>query len=302
MKLGFIGLGRMGYPIATRLLQAGHELVVFDVRQEPMQMLRDKGASLARSPADVGSQAEIVFMSLPTPEAVKLVSIGKNGIYESTKCRILIDLSTTGPRVAKEIAIELSEKEIQYLDAPVSGGVSGAQSGLLTVMVSGPRDVFDRSKDILGQIGKTVYFVGGKVGQGQIMKLINNLLSSTALAITSEGMALGVKEGLDPKIMLDVLNAGSGRNSATVDKFPRSVITRTFNQGFPIGLMYKDLKLCLDESEAMGVPMWVGGAVRQLWGFLVSQNAANDDFSTIAKHIEKWSGVEIKSSSEMTEK
>ena len=185
------------------------------------------------------------------------------------------------------------QKGITAVDSPVSGGVGGAQKGTLAVMASCPRALFDSLKPVLEVLGK-VFYLGDKPGLGQSMKLANNLLSATALAITSEAMVMGVKAGLDPRVMLDVINAGSGRNSASQDKFPKAILPRTFDFGFTTELMYKDVKLFLQEAEAMGIPMWVASAVGQLWFLTYSQIGPQQDFTTIVQCIEKWAGVEVK--------
>ena len=261
--LGFIGLGNMGAPMAGRLLDAGYALTVFDTRADALRPFVAKGAQTASSPAALASAVDTVLVSLPTPDIVKQVVLGPDGLSSGTKLRTFVDLSTTGPRTAEEIAKELAAKGIAALDSPVSGGVGGAQKGTLAVMISGPKERFEALRPALEIIGK-VFYLGEKPGLGQMMKLANNLLSATALAITSEAMVLGVKAGLDPKVMLDVINAGSGRNSASQDKFPKAILPRTFDFGFANGLMYKDVKLCLEEASALGVPIWVASAVRQM--------------------------------------
>ena len=262
--VGFIGLGNMGAPMAGRLLDAGYQLTVFDARGAAMEPLVKRGAQSAASAAAVASAVETVLVSLPTPDIVRQVALGADGIATGTKVKTFIDLSTTGPRAAAQIAQGLAEKSIATVDSPVSGGVSGAQKGTLAVMVACAAERFEAVRPMLEVIGK-VFYLGDKPGMGQMMKLANNLLSATAMAITSEAMVLGVKAGLDPRTMLDVINAGSGRNTASQDKFPRAVVPRTFDFGFATGLMYKDVKLCLDEAAVLGVPMWVASAVRQLW-------------------------------------
>jgi len=291
--LGFIGLGNMGAPMAERLLDAGYRLTVFDTRASAMQPLVARGAQVAGSPAAVASTVETVLVSLPTPDVVRQVAVGTDGIVAGTRVKTFIDLSTTGPRAAQQIAKALEAQRITAVDAPVSGGVSGAQKGTLAVMVSCPRSRFEQIRPLLEVIGK-VFYLGDRPGLGQTMKLANNLLSATALAITSEAMVMGVKAGLDPRVMLDVINAGSGRNSASQDKFPRAVLSRSFDFGFANGLMYKDVKLCLEEAEALGVPMWVASAVRQLWFLACSQIGPEKDFTTIVQCIEQWAGVEVK--------
>ncbi len=294
--VGLVGVGKMGAPMAGRLLDAGYGLTVFDNREAAMRPLLARGATGADSPVAVASEVETVLVSLPTPEIVTEVALGPDGIHAGTKVKTFVDLSTTGPRAAQAIAEALAAKGITAVDSPVSGGVAGAENGSLAVMVSGPKQRFERLRPMLEVIGK-VFFVGDKPGLGQTMKLANNLLSATALAITAEAMVMGVKAGLDPRVMLDVINAGSGRNSATQDKFPRVVLPRTFDYGFTTGLMHKDVKLCLESAEAIGVPMWVANAVRQMWFVACSQIGPDKDFTTLVQVLEKSAGVEVKSPS-----
>jgi hypothetical protein len=291
--LGFIGLGKMGAPMAGRLIDAGYALTIFDTREAVLSPFVARGAKSATSPAAVASAVETVLVSLPTPDVVRQVALGRDGIAAGTKVRTFVDLSTTGPRAAQDIAAQLAQKGITAVDSPVSGGVGGAQKGTLAVMASCPRALFDSLKPVLEVFGK-VFYLGEKPGLGQSMKLANNLLSATALAITSEAMVMGVKAGLDPRVMLDVINAGSGRNSASQDKFPKAILPRTFDFGFTTELMYKDVKLFLQEAEAMGIPMWVASAVGQLWFLTYSQIGPQKDFTTIVQCIEKWAGVEVK--------
>lgn len=291
--LGFIGLGKMGAPMAGRLLDAGYALTIFDTREAALAPFVARGAKSAGSPAAVAAAVETVLVSLPTPDVVREVALGRDGIAAGTRVRTFVDLSTTGPRAAQEIAAQLAEKGITAVDSPVSGGVGGAQKGTLAVMASCPRALFESLKPVLEVLGK-VFYLGEKPGLGQSMKLANNLLSATALAITSEAMVMGVKAGLDPRVMLDVINAGSGRNSASQDKFPKAILPRTFDFGFTTELMYKDVKLFLQEAEAMGIPMWVASAVGQLWFLTYSQIGPQKDFTTIVQCIEKWAGVEVK--------
>jgi len=208
--LGFIGIGRMGGPMASRLLEAGYSLCVYDRQQDVAAELVARSARLARSPGEVASTAEIVLLSLPTPDVVKAVALGDNGIKAGNRVRTVIDLSTTGPGVATIVAKGLDERQIVLIDSPVSGGIAGAKAGTLAVMVSGPRDVYDaKVAPILKHFGK-LFYTGDKPGLAQTAKLVNNLLAAAALVISSEGMAMGVKAGLDPKVLLDIINVSSG--------------------------------------------------------------------------------------------
>ena len=291
--LGFVGVGRMGGPMASRLLDAGHSLVVFDTNPEVIKPLTARGAVNATSAEDVASKAEVVFISLPTPPIVQAVSLGDNGILKGSRVKTMIDLSTTGPSVAKVVASAAGERGVAWADSPVSGGVTGAQKGTLAVMVSCAKPTFDQIDPLLKTFGKTFY-VGDKPGLAQIAKLANNLLAAAALVVSSEAVAMGVKAGLDAKVLIDIINAGSGRNSATQDKFPRAILPRTFDFGFATGLSYKDVRLCLEESEALGVPMVAGAAVRQMLAITNAKFGPDSDFTCIAKVVEEWAGVEIK--------
>jgi 3-hydroxyisobutyrate dehydrogenase-like beta-hydroxyacid dehydrogenase len=293
MKIGFVGIGKMGGPMATRLLKAGYRLTVFDVDAAAIDALADLGAKYAANPREVADAAEIVLVSLPSPQILETVALGPDGIAKGNAVRILVDLSTTGARAAVEIATRLAERKIAMIDAPVSGGLKGAREGTLAVMVSGPQTAVAEARAVIENFGKT-FFLGEAQGAAQTMKLANNLINAASLAISSEAIVMGVKAGLDPKVMLDVINVSSGRNSATQDKFPKAVLPRTFDFGFATGLLFKDVRLCLDEAEASGVPMLVGSAVRQLLSMTNQLHGPDSDFTCIVKTVESWAHVEVR--------
>lgn len=290
---GFVGVGRMGTPMSTRLLDAGHKVCVYDTSREAVANLEAKGAVGAASPAEVADRADVVFLSLPTPDIVHAVTLGPKGVAEGGRAKRVVDFSTIGPRMAKIVAAAMAEKGIVYADGPVSGGLKGAREGTLAVMVSCPKAVFDELQPILTTFGK-VFHLGEGAGQAQTMKLANNLLAAAAIAVTSEAMVMGVKAGLDPKVMIDVINSGSGRNSASQDKFPKSVLPGTFDFGFATGLSYKDVRLCIDEAEGLGVPMVVGAAVREMLAVTNAVYGADSDFTSMCRLIESWAGVEVR--------
>src|SRR5579872_6326532 len=238
MDIGFIGLGNMGQPMARRLIEAGHKLVVYDTRNDAVASLVALGARVASSPQDVADRVETVMASLPSLQVSVKVATGEGGVIHGKRIRRFVDLSTTGSRVAAEICAALAGKNIVQIDSPVSGGVGGANKGTLAVMVSGPPDEIDKVKDALSVFGR-VFIIGHKPGMAQTMKLANNFLSATAMAATSEAVAMGVKAGLDPAVMIDVINAGSGRTTASDQKFPQAILPRTFNYGFATALMLK---------------------------------------------------------------
>jgi len=282
----------MGGPMARRLLEAGYAVTIYDTSEAALAAHEKLGARRAESPAAVASAAEIVIGSLPTPPIVQAVALGPKGVIEGTQVKIFIDVSTTGSVYAKRIAEGLAKKGIVQVDAPVSGGVKGAENGTLAVMVSCSDEIYARVQAILAVIGK-LFHVGKEPGQGQTMKLMNNLLSATAMAISSEAVVMGVKAGLDPQMIVDVINAGSGRNSATQDKIPRCVIPRTFDFGFALALLNKDVRLCMEEADAMGVPMIVGNSVRQLLAITAVTEGPNADMTDVVKSVERWAGVKV---------
>jgi len=291
--VGFIGLGNMGTPMASRLIDAGYQLTVYDVRRESVNALAAKGAAAAASPAAVACAVDTVLLSLPDPTIVRDVAIGAGGVIAGTQVKTVLDLSTTGTTAAREIAAALAARGITAVDAPVSGGVAGAMKGTLAVMVACPKTLYAELEPMLRHIGK-VFFIGERPGMGQTMKLANNLLSATATAATAEAIVFGVKAGLDPAVMCDVINAGSGRNTASQDKFPNQVLTRRFSQGFATGLMYKDVRLCLEEAQAAGVPMTVSAGVRALWARANDELGAGSDMTAIVQLLERAAGVEVR--------
>jgi 3-hydroxyisobutyrate dehydrogenase-like beta-hydroxyacid dehydrogenase len=290
MEIGFIGLGKMGFPMARRLIEAGHKLTVFDTQKAAMDRLVALGAKMGTSPKDIADEVETVVASLPSLQASLDVATGKGGVIEGKKVKRFIDLSTVGSQMAVKIHDLLAKKNIVQIDSPVSGGVGGAEKGTLAVMVSGPRADFETVKAALGVIGK-VFFIGEKPGSGQTMKLANNFLSATAMVATSEAVVMGVKSGLDPAVMVDVINAGSGMNTASRDKFPRAVLPRSFDYGFATGLMVKDVRLAVEEMRSLGLSMEVAEAVGRLWEVIIREEGAESDFTEAIKTIEKKAGV-----------
>jgi 3-hydroxyisobutyrate dehydrogenase-like beta-hydroxyacid dehydrogenase len=292
MDIGFIGLGNMGFPMARRLVEARHQLVVFDTRKEVVDKLVAMGAQAASSPKDVADRAETVMASLPSLQASLEVATGKGGVIEGKKIKRFVDLSTVGSQMAVRIHDLLAKHHIVQLDCPVSGGVSGAEKGTLAVMVSGPKADLEVIKPALEVIGR-IFFIGEKPGSAQTMKVANNFLSATAVVATSEAVVMGVKAGLDSTVMIDVINAGSGLNTASRDKFPRAILPRTFDYGFTTGMMLKDVRLCVEEMRSLGLSMEVAEAVGRLWEVILREMGAESDFTCAIKPIEKAAGVVV---------
>jgi 3-hydroxyisobutyrate dehydrogenase-like beta-hydroxyacid dehydrogenase len=290
-ECGFIGLGRMGGAMARRLLDAGHRVTVYDPAAAASAALAAHGAEVAPSARAVADAVPVVFLSLPTPQIVTEVVLGAQGIREGSSLKVCVDLSTSGPETAVKLAAGLGERHIASLEAPVSGGIKGAREGTLSLMIAGPLDSWERVQPLLQVFGKP-FFMGTRPGAGQTMKLVNNLLGACAIAITAEGMTLGIKAGLDPVRMIEVLNVSTGRSSATQDKWPRSVLPRTFDFGFASSLCLKDVRLCLAAAESLGVPLAVGSEVCELLQRTVSRLGPDSDFTAMAKIVESDAGLD----------
>lgn len=288
-KIAFIGVGRMGSSMVARLIAAGHELTVYDPVASATAPAAALGARVATSVADAAALCTVVMASVPGPADVREIA---RVIADSPALKVFVDLSTSGPAAAQAIASLLGLRGIAAIDAPVSGGVKGAAAGKLAIMASGPAPAMRQVRPLLDVLGK-VYGLGEKPGLGQTVKLANNLMSAAALAIAAEALAMGVKAGVDPAAMLDVLNASSGRNSATQEKIPKHVLNRKFDFGFANALSFKDVRLCLDEAEALGVPMVVGAAVRQMLSITHQMHGAAADCTDLVKVVENWAGCQI---------
>jgi 3-hydroxyisobutyrate dehydrogenase-like beta-hydroxyacid dehydrogenase len=291
-EIGFIGLGNMGFPMARRLLGEGHGVIAFDTSSTTLESIVSLGARAASSAKEVADHAETVLASLPSPAVSLEVATGAAGVIEGSRIKRYLDLSTVGSRTAVQIHDRLAARGIVAFDSPVSGGVGGAEKGALAVMVSGPRGEFDVVRPVLEALGRPL-FVGEKPGSAQTMKLANNILAANVLVATSEVVVMGVKAGLDPAVMVEVLNAGSGATSASRDKFPRAVLPRTFDYGFATGLMVKDVRLYLDEAKALGVPVDVAETIARLWEAAALDQGADSDFTAVIKPFEKAAGVTV---------
>jgi 3-hydroxyisobutyrate dehydrogenase-like beta-hydroxyacid dehydrogenase len=278
--------------MCARLCAAGLPVVVHDVSAEAVAAMVSKGAQAADSARVVADAAEVVLISLPMPDIVHDVLLGPDGVADGRAVKTVADLSTSGPAMAKRLAEELAAHGIASFDAPVSGGVAGARDGKLSLMASGPEAQWPQVEAILGHFGK-VFYMGEAPGAGQTMKLVNNLLGAVAIAVTAEGMTMGIKAGLDPARMIEVLNQSTGVNSATRDKWPRSVLPRTFDFGFAAALSHKDMRLCVDEAEALGVHLALGTQVRDLLKRTLDEVGPEADFTAMALVVETDAGLDL---------
>ncbi len=293
LRAGFIGAGKIGTPMAMRLIDGGHALAVFDPRPSAMKPLVKKGARAVGSPRNMADVCEVIFLSLPSVESFREVVTGKDGVIRGRALKILVNTSTVGMRAVREMADALAKKGKALVDCPISGGVRGAAAGTLSVMVSGDPAAVKSVWPYLALWGRTITVAGDNPGAAQALKLTNNVLSIVAMAATSEAYLMGAKAGLDPEVMTKAINAGSGRNSSTEDKFPTSVLPRTFKYGSAMHILMKDMDLALELGEEMGIPMWVCQAARLVFKHAMYAGAANDDVSTIIQHIERAAGFQL---------
>jgi 3-hydroxyisobutyrate dehydrogenase-like beta-hydroxyacid dehydrogenase len=291
--LGFIGCGAMGAPMAERLIDAGHAVRIYDPSAAATRPLAARGATVAASPRDAAAGAEIAFACLPTPDVSRSVALAPDGIAACKGLGIYVEMSTIGSRAVKDIAAGLKPSGIAVLDAPVSGGPRGARAGTLSTMVSGAHDAFERVKPLLETIARNVFYIGEAPGLGQVTKLANNMISAAGMVAAFEASAMAVKAGVDARVLIDTINASTGRNSATMDKFPVSVLTRSFDYGGKVSTMYKDVLLCLEEARELNVPMWLGSNVVQMWFHAMTEGRGDDDFTSLITMIEKWAGAVV---------
>jgi 3-hydroxyisobutyrate dehydrogenase len=290
MKVGLIGAGNIGQHFATRILAAGHELVIFDLSKDVLSRFKALGAEVATSVTDLASRVSDVYLCLPIPAAVQAVTAEA---VKGSAIKMLIDLSTTGPSITKEVHDVLSQRGIAFVSAPVSGGIVAAQHGTLAVMAAGDTEAFKKAEPILNIIGKNIFFFGEDPSLGQTMKIINNTLYATSMLASCEALVYGVKAGLDSKTMLDVLNVSSGRSFATLERIPQCALDRSFPVRFTTELLHKDIKMCLDEAEKIGAPMFINQNARQFLAFAMTQGDGPKDNLFPMRHFEEWAGVQF---------
>jgi 3-hydroxyisobutyrate dehydrogenase-like beta-hydroxyacid dehydrogenase len=291
--IAFLGCGAMGAPIAERLIDAGNKVRVFDPRAEATAPLVRRGGIATTSPREAVTGVEIAFACLPTPEVSRAVAFGADGVNGVKDLRTYVEMSTIGSKAIKAIATELAKSNITVLDAPVSGGPRGARAGTLATMVSGDRAAFDRAKPLLDTLARNVFYMGPQPGLAQVTKVANNMISAAGMVASFEAAALAVKAGVDARTFIDTVNASTGRNTATSDKFPASILTRSFDYGGKLGTMYKDVSLCLEEARDLKVPMWLGSQVVQMWFQGMAEGRGDDDYTSLIKVIEKWANVVV---------
>jgi len=292
-KLGFIGLGAMGQPMSKRLLEAGFQLVVYDLRPEAVQALMQKGAEAASSAKEVAEKCRKVITIVPNSEAVEQVVFGPEGLLKGARAGdILIEMTSAYPPSTLKIYQALSARNIRMIDAPVSGGVGGAEAGTLSIMVGGNEAIFESCRPILSVLGKNLFYMGG-ISSGHAVKAINNFLSATSLAATSEAVILAAKLGLSPQRVIEVLQVSTGRSYSTDFKFPKFVLPRTFNSGFTIGLLYKDIDTVTRMAREYKIPMFLANMVQQVFGYAMAQGGEKKDHTAIFAYLEELAKAKL---------
>ncbi len=287
--IGFIGLGRMGFPMMVNQLKSGRDVHVFDTSADVLDAAKALGATAHPNVQAVADQVETVLLSLPTPAIVE--DVLSQLVKGKQVCRV-VDLSTIGIRAARQAHALVSQHDIDWVEAPVSGGVTGATAGTLTLMVSCPEHCRQEIEPILSVLGKILY-AGEKPGLAQAAKLANNMLSAAALVASSEAISMAVKAGVEPTTLLGIINASSGRNTATTHKIPNEVLSRRFQVGFANKLSHKDVTLCIEEAASMGIPMPVSVAIREMLAITTATFGDNADISDVARVMEQWAAITI---------
>lgn len=293
MKVGFIGVGNMGNPMASNVLKAGHELIVHDLRKDAAINLLEAGATWADSPRAVAEQSDVVLASLPKPSDVEHVFLSENGILNGLKAgQAYFDLTTSEASMSRRLAAIAAERGVQFLDSPVSGGVVGARAGTLAVMVGGDRATFDKHKPVLDAIGKNVFYLGG-VGNGNVAKLVNNMIAFINRAAACEGIILGVKAGVDPELLLNCIRASSG-GSFTLNGMEKTIFKGDFSPTFTLDLACKDIGLALDMAKEHTVPMRVAPVVQNLMIEGQANGLGQMASSIVMTLLERAAGLEVR--------
>jgi 3-hydroxyisobutyrate dehydrogenase-like beta-hydroxyacid dehydrogenase len=292
-RIGFVGLGNIGFPMCRRLLESGYDVLAYDANPEAVSRLEDTPAERAGSLTALAA-ADVVLLSLPGSDVVEEVVVGEGGLAEGLSSgKVLVDTSSSRPSSTRDLAKRLAESGVEMLDAPVSGGVLRAEEGKLAVMVGGREKVFESCREVLESFGEKIFHVGDH-GAGHLVKSLNNLLSATTLASAAEAVILAEKAGVAPETLLKVINAGNGRSYSTEVKFPKFILDRSFDDGFTLSLMVKDLKIALETAAEMGHPMLSGSSISQLWQAASARGYGWEGHTSIYAFLEDLSGEDRK--------
>jgi len=293
-KLGFLGLGLMGYPMARNLLRAGHEVALWShTAQKARQLAAEEKGKFCETPKHVAESADCIFLCVGSTEMSRQVILGENGIIQGAKKgTVVVDASTIGPSESREIGEALKQKGVDFLDAPCTGSTPGANGGTLTFMIGGDQAVFDKVKPYFDPMGKRLYYCGGP-GLGLQAKLSQNLILSNLLIAFNEGMVLATKGGVDPKLMLDILDNSAAKSGLISYKAP-FVFRRDFQPNFSVKWMHKDIGLMLDSGKELSVPLMLTSLTNQIFQAAISEGHGEDDICSTIKVLEDLAGVEVK--------
>ena len=292
-RIGFLGLGAMGGAMARRLAQLGFGVTGYDVSAGRAETAAAGGVSIAATAAAAAAQADVVMSSLPNPAAVRAAYLGPEGAVSTLRAgAILIDLSTIDPQTWRDVADAGRARDAESLGAPVSGGPADAGSGRLVFLVGGEAGVIERSRSILEALGSEIHHLG-PLGAGHIVKLVNNVMSMCNVAVAAEAMVLGVRAGMDPQRLFEVLSTSGGRSHHFLKRFP-NVLAGDFTPHFSIALSRKDLSLALQMAESLGVPMLATSVVRQVYEAAAAQGMDTLDMAGVTTLYEQWAGVKVR--------
>lgn len=298
MKVGFIGIGNMGKPMAENLLKAGYEVNVYDLVKEPVEEMAAKGAVACETNTELASKSDVIFTSLPNGKIVESVMTGENGVIAACKeGAVIIDMSSVAPSTTEQMAKIAAGHGVSYVDAPVSGGTAGAKAGTLTIMVGADEETYAKIKPVLEVIGKNIYLMG-KAGLGDAMKIVNNMLFGCNMAALAEALVLGVKCGLKPETMKEIISVSSGGSYALNAKMEKFIMNDQFNGGFAMALQHKDLGLALEAGKDVGVPTPVAGLATQMFQCGMAEGLSREDMSAVIKVYENMTGVKVRKTEE----
>jgi 2-hydroxymethylglutarate dehydrogenase len=293
MDIGFIGIGQMGKHMARHIMEAGFSLTVHDIIKEAARPLLEKGARWADTPAAIARTCQVVISSLPVPRDVESVIYGENGLKSAWKNGdIYIDMSTNSPTTIRRIADDAKAMGVAVLDAPVSGGTKGAEAGTLAIMVGGDTASLEKVRKVLETMGQRIFPVG-RVGCGNITKLVNNMISLACNSISAEGFALGVKAGIDPEVLLEIIKVSTGDNWCA-RQYPLTTFKGNFEPGFKVSLAYKDISLALDCGEEYGVPLPVGIAVQKDLNDTITAGYKDKGVDAVILPLEDTAGIKVR--------
>ncbi|GAC1464338.1 MAG: NAD(P)-dependent oxidoreductase [Chloroflexota bacterium] len=298
LRVGFIGLGAMGLPMAANIMKAGFPLAVWSRRPDAADSLLDLGASRAASPADLAATSDVVILIVTnSPDVEELVTRQDGVLAGATRGMVIVDMSTIAPSVSRALALAATERGVDLLDAPVSGGTQGAVAGTLTIMAGGEREAFDRAQPVLDAMGKNVFHVGPS-GSGQVIKLVNNILVGVIAAATAEALVLGTKAGADVETMAKVVGLSAGASWQLANQFPLRAFNGSFKPGFMTDLLCKDLGLALDLGAETRSPLFLTALAQQMYGEVQAAGFGRDDYTSVLRVLEKVAGVQVRGNQE----